>query len=624
LIQLMPAPAVEMPVIRQAIDKGVQALKRMPIDRDARVGAWALAGLTLLECGTSEMDPVILHAAELLRKKSVSLTGTYDLSLTLMFMDRLGDPRDVELIQSMGVRLLGGQNAAGGWGYECPANGPEEERRLTEIVEKRTELRGTRDAPKAARAPQERPVLPKEIQAQLDRFAKGEAVIVNDPNRFRMGDNSNTQFAILGLWVARRHGVPVEAALGGVEQRFRKSQNGDGGWGYLPDQSSTATMTCAGLLGLAVGHGVANETVLRTAPAATETKPLKKSKTNLGDPSKDPAVRAGLLALATAIGHPAAKTKGMPPIIRRGFRNRIYYFFWSLERVAVAYDLKTIGNKDWYAWGSEILVASQGMDGTWDGDYGPQIDTCFALLFLQRANLASDLTANLKGKTRDPGEVTLRSGGVGGQQLSGKGTAPGFDILRKPSSGVPPDSGSTSAPSSRDQPTRSSPDPPENDWTKEAARLSEQLIRATGPQQEKIIEEYQKAKGPAYTKAMALAIPQISGGSRTKVRDALAERLMRMTASTLREKLKDQDPEIRYAGARACASKEETEHIPDLIGLLDDPAPQVMRAARAGLKHLSGGKDFGPKSDASASDKAQAIAEWKKWWGNRGSGRPLP
>ena len=45
-------------------------------------------------------------------------------------------------------------------------------------------------------------------------------------------DNSNTQFATLALWVARRHGLPVDHALARIDSRFRHSQGADGGWGY--------------------------------------------------------------------------------------------------------------------------------------------------------------------------------------------------------------------------------------------------------------------------------------------------------------------------------------------------------------------------------------------------------
>ena len=70
-------------------------------------------------------------------------------------------------------------------------------------------------------------------------------------------DNSNTQFALLGLWAARRHKVPVERSLEMADLRFQRSQNRDAGWGYHVGAGSTPTMTCVGLLGLAMGHGSA-------------------------------------------------------------------------------------------------------------------------------------------------------------------------------------------------------------------------------------------------------------------------------------------------------------------------------------------------------------------------------
>ena len=62
-------------------------------------------------------------------------------------------------------------------------------------------------------------------------------------------------------------------------------------------------------------------------------------------------------------------------------------------------DLPTVGGKDWYRWGAEILVANQQPLGNWDkgGYHGASrpLDTSLALLFLKRANLAKDLTARL-------------------------------------------------------------------------------------------------------------------------------------------------------------------------------------------------------------------------------------
>src|SRR5262249_6145685 len=68
------------------------------------------------------------------------------------------------------------------------------------------------------------------------------------------GDNSNTQFALLALWAARRYDLPLEYTIARVEQRFRSSQH-LGGWGYtLTWGRPYGSMTCAGLLGLAVGR----------------------------------------------------------------------------------------------------------------------------------------------------------------------------------------------------------------------------------------------------------------------------------------------------------------------------------------------------------------------------------
>jgi hypothetical protein len=71
-----------------------------------------------------------------------------------------------------------------------------------------------------------------------------------------------------------------------------------------------------------------------------------------------------------------------------------------MERVAVLYDIQKLGKKDWYLWGAEILICHQRGDGSWDLDGGyagqhPVVNTCFALLFLKRANLTPDLSKRL-------------------------------------------------------------------------------------------------------------------------------------------------------------------------------------------------------------------------------------
>jgi hypothetical protein len=144
-------------------------------------------------------------------------------------------------------------------------------------------------------------------------------------------------------------------------------------------------MTCAGLLGIAVGHGLAKG-------------PNQKG-TGLDD---DPAVQAALRHLSEHVN--------VPPPVGRGMTD--LYYLWSLERVAVLYQLKEIKakgdprDKGWYVWGMEMILAQQNwrpgdpLDGSWQtnsfwGSNHP-VDTSLALLFLKRANLAKDLTDKLE------------------------------------------------------------------------------------------------------------------------------------------------------------------------------------------------------------------------------------
>jgi hypothetical protein len=194
-------------------------------------------------------------------------------------------------------------------------------------------------------------------------------------------DNSNTQFAILGVWAAGRHGVPMERTLALLVKRFRKSQNNNGSWGYwyatTGNMFGSPAMTCSGLLGLAVGHGLVSGRSPSKNPADT-----------------DPALKKGLLILSNDVGKamPLARGGRRRPMARTGVN---YYFLWSVERVGVLFNLKQIADKDWYGWGAEVLVDSQHDNGSWGPMYPGPTDTCFALLFLKRANLTRDLTKKL-------------------------------------------------------------------------------------------------------------------------------------------------------------------------------------------------------------------------------------
>lgn len=380
--------------INKAISRGVYYLQHLPRAQgkwmygDHSPGLTALVGWTLLETGLPQNDPLIQETAKTLRQAALDMNLTYHLALTLLFFDRLGEPENEAFIQSLAVRLLSGQGQLGGWGYLCSLATQEEKDRLRRHLEESG--KGPEEG-KEKPGPEKKPArsreLPAAVKKQLEEIElRGK---VGPP-----GDNSNTQFAMLALWVARRHGLPVDEALRDVGQRFRKTQMADGTWGYmyakLPPNyprpadktlDPRATMTCAGLLGLALDHGVKR----------------KKDEKKPADLKKDPVVKAGWKVLEEVLKNP----EGRKEKELLGKKTNFYYFLFSLERMAVVYNVKKIADKDWYLWGAQILVDSQGVSGNWAGEHGPA-DTCFALLFLKRANVAEDLTLNLQGIIKEP------------------------------------------------------------------------------------------------------------------------------------------------------------------------------------------------------------------------------
>jgi hypothetical protein len=611
--------------VQKAIDRGVAYLKGFQ-GRDGAwayteevvqtrdrggptVGATALAGLTLLECGVPADDAAVQKAAGVVREASLQLTMTYALSLSVLFLDRLDDPADEVLIDSMGLRLLAGQNPlSGGWSYDCPPLPEAEVKRLRGSLGQRAEAGRP---PKGQRTLRD---LPDVIQAewkQLDRPGANAALAT------LATDNSNTHLAVLALWVAHRQGLPVGAALKRIDHRFHTSQNADGGWAYMPLQGgrpdlahlavrSTPSMTCAALIGLALSHGSALQASLRTGQ---ERSP---SASAGPDPGKDMQIRRALVYVANEIGKeqdwlPGSRVAAEPfapggqrlpgapaSAARSGSGNQnLFYGLWTLERMAVAYGFTTIGKKDWYAWGSELLLQKQEPNGGWRGEYvGGGCDTCFALLFLTRANLARDVTAVLKGRVGNPGG---RDRGAGAAQGEGPGEKP---AVRVPG------------------PARTRPaDTDRNDA--EADRLAAELVDAEDGNQAEVLGRLRDSKGAVYTQALAQAIPKLTGGAKAKARDALADRLTRMTSGTLKDKLSDDDAEVRRAAALASAMKEERSYVPRLIELLADKEPAVVHAAHAALKSLTD-RDFGPEPDAKPAEVAQAIMRWNSWWRQNG------
>ncbi len=520
LLSVLGARAQTPAEVTRAIERGVKYLKGAQKGNGlwefpgheghvGSVGATAMAALTLLEVGDVESDrelqQCVRKAAAAVRTNTPDLDFTYSVSACIWFLDKLietnakhgiAEPeRDKKTILELAERLKNGQTAEGGWQYHVPI---------------------------------------------------GKA-----PAKPDQEDNSNTQFAVLALWTARRHGAGPDEHLKRAETRFRNHQNNaDFGWSYVSGaqvNQSTPAMTCSGLIGLAVGHAV--RVKKRTTSLKTD-KPIGASSKDAGpsgplvgrdDDVRDEKIKKALEFLSRHMNSEA---------------NWGTYTIWSVERVAKIYALKRINGKDWFAWGCGHLVSSQEADGSFPGQYGP-VETCFALLFLKQVNLFGDLTDEIRRED----QLTIDSS---------KGTSKGPVAAATANPNLPATPGL-------------------NESTAEeiAARIVAQVLKAPADKQPALLTILKETKGKPYTDALVELIPKLSGATQQRAREMLAERLTRMKNDQLRAYMaKDQPAELRRGAASACALKGEPELLLDLMTLMKDADADVAAAAKEAHEKL--------------------------------------
>jgi hypothetical protein len=190
-------------------------------------------------------------------------------------------------------------------------------------------------------------------------------------NKFQAGDNSNTQYALLGLNAASEVGVAVDPKVWLLSrQYFEKFQNRDGGWAYTPRHTpSTGSMTCAGVSSLIITGSkkyegleyLEGETIRDCGKGGFNTNLLR-----------------GLDWLASHFQ--VGQNFGHGQVWK-------YYYLYALERAGRLSGVRFFGPNDWYRLGAEELVHDQNpLSGFWRGanQENELIATSFALLFLAK------------------------------------------------------------------------------------------------------------------------------------------------------------------------------------------------------------------------------------------------
>lgn len=241
-----------------------------------------------------------------------------------------------------------------------------------------------------APVPNEKIEDPERPDVETSGGAKKQSTIVEEPSKKKKGkggtdfkirirkraygtdgDNSNSQYAALGLRACHDAGIEIpeevtDLALHWWELCHQK----DGGFGYggcgVTNEASYGSMTAGALGSYAIWKYIKNP----------KTKDL----------SKDPA-----LAKASKWIERNFSVRDNPH--GKGELSRFhYYYLYALERAGMLLGIEKFGEKEWYALGALYLLQKQKTDGSWIGAGGVDWqDTCFAILFLRRGTRPLDV-----------------------------------------------------------------------------------------------------------------------------------------------------------------------------------------------------------------------------------------
>ncbi|WP_439620960.1 DUF4159 domain-containing protein [Gemmata sp.] len=361
--------------VRKSIDSGVRYLKSQQNPQgnweglvigflaDMEGGSTALVTLALLNCGVPPDDPAVKRAIDYLRKLTETPKKTYVVALCNLVFAEVRDPKDRPLVQKNADWLV-----RSGLGWKPDADG--------------------------------------RVAGELNGWSYPQNQIA---------DNSNTQYALLGLYAAKQAGAKLhESVWAGVQKYYSSSQipvtPTTGAWPYYNARDAggraadtpSISMTVAGVCGLLIARmGLdSNEHGLDPRTGVAQ---------NCGAYSENPALVKGMNWVAANFTFDSPKS--------------MYYNVYGIERLGRLSGQRFIGSHDWYREGCEKLIAIQQRAG--DGSFagGKQVDatahlsTAFSLLFLSKGRTPVLVSKFAWG--------TLQTGGTAEQSEPGFPAPPG-------------------------------------------------------------------------------------------------------------------------------------------------------------------------------------------------------
>ena len=238
------------------------------------------------------------------------------------------------------------------------------------------------------------------------------------PNSDR-GDNSQTQYAVQGIWMAHRHGfeVPIQA-IERVANYLIRVQDPSGGWGYqaidpgsfnrVAQDGVTQSRTAAGLGSLYIlgdlvqmpGRAQQEQKKSELPPALVAVQ-KEEPVTGRRRAAIDPAMYRRAIAEGNAWFD---KNFTLPASDWNHYFIYGYERYWSYREL---FEMEFPQEPDWYTAGFNYLQKSQQANGSWienSPDSGA-IHTAFGVLFLSRSSRKA-----INQTVVDLGQGVLRGG----------------------------------------------------------------------------------------------------------------------------------------------------------------------------------------------------------------------
>ncbi|MBI5725687.1 MAG: DUF4159 domain-containing protein [Planctomycetes bacterium] len=179
-----------------------------------------------------------------------------------------------------------------------------------------------------------------------------------------ISDPSNSQYGLLAVWAGYRGNMEIPKDYWDkVMKWWITRQKPDGGWGYEGADNPSYTMTAAGIASLFVCIDALKGQEFIKCSAQTEFAPIEK-----GLKWYD----ANFKEVITTINPGGGQQK------------EFFYGMYGIERIGLASGYKYFGDADWYKLGSIRILNVQAEDGSWTSNWGPDVASAYALLFLIR------------------------------------------------------------------------------------------------------------------------------------------------------------------------------------------------------------------------------------------------